>query len=593
MSKSKSIHRATIAFYWQHMRRRKAQMAGIFTTSAVGMLADQFVAPLLIAGAFDRLAQNPDSAQNLWDAFGPTLLLYGTLLVVTNVFWRVSLWILWAFEVEIKRELAERCFNFLTHQSYRFHTNRFGGALVSQTNKFVNAFERLFDEFSFSVWTNLVAFAATVVILLPKAPIYVLTFIAVSLVYIVILVIRTRQKQPHDVKEAAAESAQTAQLADAITNIQTIKTFANESLEAKLFAAKTRSVAGRSYENRRITIFNDALFSTLNHSLNWIAFFFGLYMVIEKGAPIGTLYLIATYTLNLLARLWQLSRMMRNITRGFGEAHDMTEILMTQPEVKDTTSSNRLKSVRGDIRFENVLFAYPEQPENALFVDFTLHIKPGEKVGLVGHSGSGKTSLTKLLLRFMDIQAGEILIDNQNIAAVSQASLRQNVAYVPQEPLMFHRSIFDNISYGNLKASEKELMIAAKQANADEFVKKLPNGYGTLVGERGTKLSGGQRQRVAIARAMLKNAPILLLDEATSALDSESEGLIQDALWKLMEGKTAIVIAHRLSTIQKMDRIIVMENGAIAEQGTHRELLRQNGIYANLWSHQSGGFIEE
>lgn len=593
MKNNQSIHRATIALYWQHMRRRKMQMTAIFATSTIGMLADQFVAPLLIAKAFDSLANNPEVITSLWSNFGGTLILYAILLVITNVFWRISLWILWSFEVEIKRELMTRCFNFLASQSYRFHANRFGGALVSQTNKFVNAFERLFDEFSFGMWTNIVAFVATAVILAPRAPLYVASFLAVSTVYIAILIARTRRKQVYDVREASAESTQTAQLADAITNVQTIKTFAHEDLEAQLFANKTADVARKSYDNRRITILNDTMFSSLNHSLNWLAFFFGLYMVIEKQAPIGVFYLIATYTLNLLARLWQLNRMMRNLTRGFGDAHDMTEILQSEPEIKDIQNAGQLSSVRGDIRFENITFAYPEQPDNPLFQNFSLHIKPGEKVGLVGHSGSGKTSLTKLILRFMDIQSGQILIDNQNIAEISQTSLRRSVAYVPQEPLMFHRSIHDNIAYGRLDASKREIMIASKLANADEFVQSLPKGYDTLVGERGTKLSGGQRQRIAIARAMLKNAPILLLDEATSALDSESEALIQDALWKLMEGRTAIVIAHRLSTIQKMDRIIVMDNGTVAEQGTHKELIRQNGIYASLWAHQSGGFIDE
>jgi ATP-binding cassette subfamily B protein len=221
-------------------------------------------------------------------------------------------------------------------------------------------------------------------------------------------------------------------------------------------------------------------------------------------------------------------------------------------------------------------------------------VRPGEKIGLVGHSGSGKTTFTRLLLRFSDIDSGEILIDGQNIARITQDDLRKSIAYVPQEPIMFHRSLRENILYGRQDASEEDVLKAAQDAHADEFIAELPNGYDTLVGERGIKLSGGQRQRIAIARAMIKNAPIILLDEATSALDSESEILIQDALWKLMKGRTAIVIAHRLSTVQKMDRIVVMDSGNIVEEGTHKELVHQEaGIYAKLWAHQSGGFIED
>jgi ATP-binding cassette subfamily B protein len=222
-----------------------------------------------------------------------------------------------------------------------------------------------------------------------------------------------------------------------------------------------------------------------------------------------------------------------------------------------------------------------------------LHIKPGEKIALVGHSGGGKSTVTKLLLRFVDIDGGQLLVDGQSVSDVRVADLRGAIAYVPQEPVMFHRSIRENIRYGRLNASDADVISAAKKANAHEFISKLPEGYDTMVGERGVKLSGGQRQRVAIARAIIKDAPILVLDEATSALDSESEKLIQAALRELMEKRTAIVIAHRLSTIQKMDRIIVLDEGDIIEEGTHNSLLEHKGVYAKLWAHQSGGFIED
>jgi len=222
-----------------------------------------------------------------------------------------------------------------------------------------------------------------------------------------------------------------------------------------------------------------------------------------------------------------------------------------------------------------------------------LTIAPGEMVGIVGPSGSGKSTLTRLLLRFSDIDGGAIMIDGQNIAQITQDDLRRFIAYVPQEPLLFHRSIRENIAYGSPKATEKEIVAAARKANAAEFIDHLPDGYDTMVGERGVKLSGGQRQRIAIARAILKNAPILVLDEATSALDSESEILIQEALQKLMQNRTTIVIAHRLSTIQKMDRIVVLADGAIVEQGPHQKLIARKGVYAQMWGHQSGGFIEE
>lgn len=250
-----------------------------------------------------------------------------------------------------------------------------------------------------------------------------------------------------------------------------------------------------------------------------------------------------------------------------------------------------LVAQKGDIEFNGITFKHADA-KAPIFKDFSLSVKPGERIGLVGISGSGKTTLTKLLLRFADVQKGEILIDGQNVSKVQQVSLREAIAYVPQETSLFHRSIADNIAYAHPEASRDEIIRAAKLANAHDFIKDLPDGYETLVGERGVKLSGGQRQRIAIARAILKDAPILVLDEATSALDSESEALIQDALVKLMKGRTSIVVAHRLSTIASLDRIIVLDNGKIIEQGTHQQLLEKHGAYHHLWSRQSGAFLD-
>jgi ATP-binding cassette subfamily B protein len=243
------------------------------------------------------------------------------------------------------------------------------------------------------------------------------------------------------------------------------------------------------------------------------------------------------------------------------------------------------------VQFRSVRFAYGARPP--LFDDFDLTIAPGEKVGLVGRSGGGKTTITRLLLRFADVNAGAIEIGGQNIARVAQGSLRAHIAMVPQEPAMFHRTITENIRFGRPNATDDEVRRAAERAHAAEFIAALPAGYDTLVGERGIKLSGGQRQRIAIARAILKDAPILVLDEATSALDSESEKLIQDALWTLMRNRTAIVIAHRLSTVRRMDRLVVLDDGAIIEQGHHDALLAAHGTYAALWAHQSGGFLQD
>ena len=271
----------------------------------------------------------------------------------------------------------------------------------------------------------------------------------------------------------------------------------------------------------------------------------------------------------------------------------MARILDEPRLVEDAPGAPELNVTAGDIDFEHLGFAYADAADgDRVFTDLNLHIPAGQRVGLVGRSGSGKTTLTKLLLRLSDVQDGKVLVDGQDISACTQQSLRRQIAYVPQEALLFHRSIRENIAYGRPDATDEEILRAAEQANAREFIDRLPQGLDTMVGERGVKLSGGQRQRVAIARAILADAPILVLDEATSALDSESEALVQDALENLMRGRTAIVVAHRLSTVAALDRIVVLHDGEIVEDGTHAELAAADGEYAALWNRQTGAFLE-
>ena len=393
--------------------------------------------------------------------------------------------------------------------------------------------------------------------------------------------------------QAASESAQTGYLADSVSNIMAIKSFAGGIFERKQFAKVTNRTRSNTIEVGHASQKQMLYFSVMNRIILVLALVFAILGVIVFKANLGTVFLIFSFTGSLVGQLWTFcNNSLRNYNRAFGDAKDMTEILQLEPEIKDPVNPEKPVIKSGNIKFNQVGFAH-DGVDQAIFKNLNLKIKSGEKIGLVGHSGSGKTTLTRILLRFSDIDEGEILIDGQNIAHLTQDDLHEYIAYVPQEPIMFHRSIAENIRYGDFEAEDRAVKGAAKIAHADEFIEKLADGYKTLVGERGVKLSGGQRQRIAIARAMLKNAPILVLDEATSALDLESEVLIQDALWKLMERRTAIVIAHRLSTIQKMDRIVVLDEGEIVEQGTHKELIINNGVYAKLWEHQSGGFMDD
>jgi len=583
--------RKTLLIYRRHAARYKALLLGIIGIMPLLQLVDNFIVPILVSRILNKLAK-VHGAINFGEFTRPILLILAIELGV-NLFWRPYIRLVWTMEEKVMKDLYVSSFTHLMKMSYRFFNNRFSGSIVSQVNKFAGSFERLADTMIWNVYPLIISVLLTAVLMVGRAPLYVLTLVIFSVVFVILLVRLKRNEQPYNQRWAAAETKRTGQLADTISNILTVKAYANESIESSLFLKSVDGVVDESLSTMDRVLKNERYTSTSQRSINAGAILSAIFLAAHSSIPLGTVYLILIYTLNIARGLWDLNTTVRNLNRVFGDARDMTEILDVQPEVDDPADAKLLRTVRGDINFDNITFAHAESRSRPLFKNFSLHIKPGEKVGLIGHSGGGKTTLVQLLLRFIDVNKGHILIDGQSISSVKQADLRKAVAYVQQEPLMFHRSITENIMYGQPRASQKEVISAAKMANAHGFIQQLPNGYDTLVGERGTKLSGGQRQRIAIARAMLKNAPVLLLDEATSALDSESEGLIQVALWRLMESKTTIAIAHRLSTIQRMDRIIVLEEGKVVEEGSHRELLELDGIYADLWARQSGGFLED
>jgi ATP-binding cassette, subfamily B, bacterial len=586
--------RQTIDLFWCYTRRYPVSFALGSGGAALAVIVQEIIPPFIVSRTFGRLQYAYAHHTTLRFAnFVPYLLAFTVAMLCGAVLWRLQSYCVWTFEERVRRDLANDIYAHLQAQSQRFHADRFAGAIVSQVNKFIGAYERLMDELIWNIIPGLVALIVSVGVLLFVSYKYALVLSVVIMVYVVVMSRRVIRQMPYNVVEAASESDQTAALADAIANMGTIRAFAHEDYEQKRFGDATNHVYQAMHKLSVEVFKTEAVSHVQTNGFQVLAFLFGLVATTMYGVNVSVLYLILSYTQAIVGRLWQFSRVMRNVNRSFGDATEMTDILQIRPEVQDPVQPHRAHIARGEVAFRDVTFYYPENQQQPLFEHLDFKIKPGEKVGLVGPSGGGKTTITKLLLRFMDISDGAITLDGHDIGQLRQSTVRSHIAYVAQEPILFHRSLMDNIRYGRLDASDKEVKAIAKLAHAHDFIEDLPKGYATMVGERGVKLSGGQRQRVAIARAMLKNAPILVLDEATSALDSESEVLIQDALWKLMEGRTAIVIAHRLSTIQKMDRIIVLENGNIVEQGSHKELLHVNGTYARLWAHQSGGFIEE
>ncbi len=593
MSKS-SVNRRTLALFWRFTKPDRTYFWLGTIGAALGVLVQEIIPPFVLSLTFNRMQSLYSQGQPLiLGDFVPYIAAYIIFIFLGFVFWRSQVVFVWRYEMNSLQRIAEHIFDHLQHQGTRFHANRFGGALVSQTNKFLGAYERMMDEFTWSITTGVVAFVASMIVLYRTSPLFAYGLGTASIVYFIVMLQLMKKATPLNLKASQEESNRTAKLADTITNVASVRAFANEKHESELFRKQATITTNAGWDMLHRVMINDLVSHAGTATISIMAFVLGVVAITQYDAPVGTLFLAVTYTMGLTRRLWESSRVMRNINRSMGDATDMTEILALRPEVRDPKSPQEAKIRRGEVVFDKVTFGYPESEGEMLFKDLSFKIKPGEKVGLVGHSGGGKTTVTQLLLRFMDINDGHIKIDGQDISKIRQTDLRRHIAYVAQEPLLFHRTLRDNIAYGQHDASNEVIEATARLAHSHEFIEKLPKGYETLVGERGVKLSGGQRQRVAIARAMLKNAPILVLDEATSALDSESESLIQQALWKLMENRTAIVIAHRLSTIQKMDRILVMSEGEIVEQGSHKELIRLGGVYADLWNHQSGGFMED
>ena len=581
----------TVQWYLRASLKYKSLMLCIYGLMPVAQILEEVISPILVAGVMNKIVRG-DFEHLTTKYIGPILLIIVALEITSHFLWIFIIRKFWKWQESVMRDLQMTTFDHLTTMSYGFFSNRFSGSLVSQVNKFVGSFERLTDALTWNVYKLIIGLIATCVVLLPKAPLVVAGILALSIVYVPLVYFYRRKQIPFNKRWASAETKRTGQLADSIGNILAVKSFAHEKLESRLFKDKVNDVFGRSMQTRDINMNQELVTGLVQRSINVMVIAVSVWLATSRRVEVGVIYLSLEYTRALMRRLWDLNNTFRNVTRVFGDANDMTNILTIPPEIADPTEPETSRINSGSVTFKDVTFSYPEAGKN-LFENFNLDIKPGEKVGLVGHSGSGKTTITKLILRFMDVNDGQILIDSQDISAITQNSLRSSISYVAQEPVLFHRTIAENIAYGKLNATEEEIKKAAELAHAHEFIKDLPKGYDTLVGERGVKLSGGQKQRVAIARSLLKSSPILLLDEATSALDSESESLIQDALWKLMQDKTAIVIAHRLSTIQKMDRIVVLQNGKIVEQGSHKDLLSKGGIYADLWAHQSGGFLAE
>ncbi|MFI0351103.1 ABC transporter ATP-binding protein [Actinomadura sp. 9N407] len=577
----------TLRYYCGVLRRQWRVSLPALTLPALGNTCLFYMSPLVVAALVGHLA---DSGEGDLAGLLPYLLGFGGLMLAGEALWRVGIHFLNRTNARgVERLGVVGMDELLAKDSAFFHDN-FAGALTKRILSFSGGFEHFADTLTFSVIANVIPLGFASVVLWWYDPLLVVVLIGLIIVtgFMVAPFIRRRQALV-DAREAAKVRV-SGHVADVMTNMETVRAFSAEEREAAEFRTRIREQARLSlrswdYANLRVDMIV-APMSILTSVLGLLAA-----VALRGGLGVEAIVVTFSYYSNATRIMFEFNQVYRRLESTLTEAAQFTELLLEPPTVVDPPDPEPLRPVGAAVRFERVRFAHGGGPP--LFDGLDLEIPSGAKVGLVGRSGGGKTTLTRLLLRLMDVDAGRILVGGQDIARLCQADLRGLTAYVPQEPAMFHRSVRDNIAFARPGATEAEILRAARAAHVTEFAESLPDGFDTLVGERGVKLSGGQRQRVALARAILRDAPILLLDEATSALDSESELLVQEALWGLMRDRTALVVAHRLSTVVRMDRLVVLDRGRVLEQGSHRELLKSEGPYARLWRHQSGGFLPD
>jgi len=581
-----NLHRGlVIKYFWQVMRNFKVSFFSIVIFSVMTSSLDVYI-PLQFLKLWNILSTNNFT---LVSSARSVIVLIFILGLTRWGFKRIVSLSGSYFEANVMAGLRKQAFSYMIGHSRAFFADNFGGSLTQKIGKYARAFEKLMDRFINDGMPLVVKSIGTVIAIYTLVPKYAYILLAFCVLFLLTSLIGVRLKMKYDIMAAESDTKTTGAIADSIGNHSSVQLFAGHDHEEE----KVGLVIGIQ---KKLTLLNWYFWEILGglQSLYCVIIEFIIFWIAIGDWKIGlvgipVIVLVQGYLARLIDNLWSFIGIIRIFYDGFADAQEMALVLDTPYEVEDKII-NVLEKAKGEVVFKDITYLY-EKNNIKVFDDFSLSIPAGQKIAIVGSSGAGKSTFVNLLMRLFNLTSGKILIDGIDISSISQKNLREQIAFVPQDPILFHRTLLENIRYGKRDATEEEVKKAANMAHCDDFIEKLPMGYNTFVGERGIKLSGGERQRVAIARAILKNSPILVLDEATSALDSESELLIQDALENLIKNKTTIVIAHRLSTVRAMDRIIVIEDGKIIEDGKHDDLINKDeGTYKKLWNMQAGGF---
>lgn len=576
-------------FFWHFIKKQRLAFT-VFFLAPITMVLENNAIPYSLKMIVDALGTHTPGS-NIFSAVAPALWLGGGAWITLLLILRLENWwqgyVIPKFQADVRMSVL----GYLTKQSYRYFSNQMAGSLANKVNDLPRALDSIF---MIITWYAIAAFSSIIVALILMCTINY-WFAIVLLTWIILQLFisykLSKKVDKYSIENAEDKSELSGKIVDSLSNSSAVKLFAR-SRDELAYVGKSQDKERNS--NKRLMIYMNIfrLYLDIPVTVMLVTMVYLLLSFWQRGLiTTGDLVFIFNVSFAIMTQIWYLCHAMADFYREIGIARQAIELLSAPIDVQDIPDAKSLVVTEGKIDFENVTFHYNKGKK--VFENKSITIKPKQKVGLVGFSGSGKTTFIHLILRLFNVELGRILIDGQNISQVTQDSLRSSISIIPQDTTLFHRTLMENIRYGNPDASDEEVIWASKQACCDDFIALLPEGYDTLVGERGIKLSGGQRQRIAIARAVLKDAKILILDEATSQLDSLTEEAIQNSLWHLMESKTTVVIAHRLSTLLHMDRILVFEQGKIVEDGTHDELVAKNGLYKSMWKAQVGGFLPE
>jgi ATP-binding cassette, subfamily B, bacterial len=585
----KTLPKTLPAFFWYFIKKQWKSFAAIqfFTIS---WSLDQTFWPFILMMFIDTLTQIADQREVMWSALSTPIILAICLWMYVELSYRLSGFISSYAVPKIEARVRMEMFEYVQHHAYSYFSGRFAGSIANKISDMPQAFSRLIEQTVRIFIPILIAIIISIILFAFVQMQFALILGVWIVLHITICALFSRKASDLANLHAESRSVLNGKIVDSLSNHLNVKIFARYAAEIGYIwkyqnDEKSKQINSFLYlEKMKIGLGLLTIFG-LNIGISW-------YILINWQRGIittGEVVFIFNAAWNIAMMVWMAGMEFPQFIKDIGVCQQALSIISDSHDIIDAPDAKPLKVPHGEIIFDDVTFHYDEKKR--LFQNKNIVIRAGEKVGLVGFSGSGKTTFVHLILRYFDVEEGRILIDGQDIYLVTQDSLRAQIAMIPQDPILFHRSLMENIRYGRPDATDKEVLEASKMAYCDDFVQQLPEKYNSLVGERGMKLSGGQRQRIAIARAILKDAPILILDEATSALDSVTEEFIQRSLDELMENRTTIVIAHRLSTLKGMDRIFVFDNGIIIEEGSHESLVEQNGFYAKMWGLQAGGFL--